>query len=36
MDLVEVNPAIGSPEDVERTVQAAVTIINSAFGRSQL
>lgn len=32
MDLVEVNPDIGTIQDVERTVEAAIHVILAAFG----
>ncbi|KAF4531856.1 hypothetical protein B566_EDAN000884 [Ephemera danica] len=32
MDLVEVNPSIGSPQDVHTTVQAARQVIRAGFG----
>lgn len=32
MDLVEVNPAIGTKQDVQRTVSAAIQIIKAACG----
>lgn len=32
IDLVEVNPAIGTPDDVKRTVAAAVHILSAACG----
>ncbi|CAG9858698.1 unnamed protein product [Phyllotreta striolata] len=35
MDLVEVNPNIGSKEDVRRTVEAAVHLILAAFGNKR-
>ncbi|KAJ8981226.1 hypothetical protein NQ317_004170 [Molorchus minor] len=35
MDLVEVNPSIGTEQDVKRTVDAAIHIILSAFGYSR-
>ncbi|CAH0557728.1 unnamed protein product [Brassicogethes aeneus] len=35
MDLVEVNPSIGSEKDVNRTVEAAVHVILAAFGHSR-
>ncbi|CAH1117718.1 unnamed protein product [Phaedon cochleariae] len=35
MDLVEVNPSIGSEQDVKRTVDAAIHIIMAAVGHSR-
>lgn len=32
IDLVEVNPQIGSKQDVKMTIQAAIHIIQAAFG----
>lgn len=32
MDLVEVNPSIGSEADVSKTIQAAIHVILAAFG----
>lgn len=32
VDLVEVNPEIGSEGDVRRTVESAIQIIQAAFG----
>lgn len=32
IDLVEVNPQIGSKQDVKTTVEAAIYIIQAAFG----
>ncbi|XP_018567917.1 arginase-1 [Anoplophora glabripennis] len=35
MDLVEVNPGIGSEQDVKRTIEAAIHVILAAFGHSR-
>lgn len=35
LDVVEVNPSIGSEKDVEITVEAAMHIISAAFGHSR-
>ncbi|KAJ8958828.1 hypothetical protein NQ318_019590 [Aromia moschata] len=35
MDLVEVNPSIGTEGDVKRTVEAAIHVIMAAFGHSR-
>lgn len=35
VDLVEVNPSIGTEQDVKRTVEAAIHILASAFGYSR-
>lgn len=32
VDLVEVNPTIGTPEDIAKTVEAAVLILKAACG----
>lgn len=32
VDLVEVNPTIGTPEDVNKTVESAILILKAACG----
>jgi arginase family enzyme len=32
-DLAEVNPKLGSPEDVETTVKSGIELISAAFGK---
>lgn len=36
MDLVEVNPSIGTPDEVDRTVKHACSVIKAAFGDTLL
>ncbi|KAJ8916233.1 hypothetical protein NQ315_016372 [Exocentrus adspersus] len=35
LDLVEVNPSIGTEQDVKRTIEAAIHVIQAAFGHSR-
>lgn len=35
MDLVEVNPSIGTEKDVQTTIEAAIHIILAAFGHNR-
>jgi arginase family enzyme len=36
MDVVEVNPGLGTAEDVEATAKNAVELVKSAFGSALL